>query len=307
MRHLLHLALVAVSCLASAVVPAHANENGLQQHLRDQYNGKTFVLRNFYNGSSLGYDETGQLSKTAISGDWTVDGFVRVEDVRVSNHRLRIQATRLRLGWLREIGFFSVPTPAGKAGEDYERAKDLRIEVKFSSNEVTGDSADAVLARIFLTQHDNLAELVPDYWKPCFRPGAGAKDSNCRFAPELQAIPGVASSGKSASTPTDAAAQPFNVAELGAGHGIRPARIVFQHEPEFSEPARQAKYQGTVTLGLVVDKEGLPTNIQIINPLGCGLDAQAVRAVEGWKFRPAEKEGEPVSTKIAVEVDFHLY
>jgi len=307
MRRLLHLAVVAVSCVASAVVPAHAKENGLQQHLGDQYNGKTLVLRNFYDGSSLGYDGTGQLSKTATSGDWTVDGFIRVEDVRLSNHRLRIQATRLRLGWLREIGFLPVPTPAGKAGEDYERAKELRIEVNFSSNEVTGDSVDVALARIFLTQQDDFAELVPDYWKPCFRALVG-KGSNCRFAPELQAIPGVASSEKRASTATDAATkEPFNVADLHHERGVSPPRIIFQHEPEFSEPARQAKYQGTVTLGLVVDKEGLPTQIQIMSPLGCGLDAQAVRAVEGWKFRAAEKEGQPVATKIAVEVDFHLY
>jgi hypothetical protein len=32
-----------------------------------------------------------------------------------------------------------------------------------------------------------------------------------------------------------------------------------------------------------------------------------VRAVEGWRFKPAEKDGQPVSVEIAVEVDFHLY
>jgi TonB family protein len=57
----------------------------------------------------------------------------------------------------------------------------------------------------------------------------------------------------------------------------------------------------------VVNREGSPTNIRIAQPLGYGLDAKAVEAVEGWKFTPAEKDGVPVDVEIAVEVDFHLY
>jgi periplasmic protein TonB len=67
------------------------------------------------------------------------------------------------------------------------------------------------------------------------------------------------------------------------------------------------KYQGTGVLGLTVNQEGVPTKVYVLTPLGCGLDAQAVRAVEGWRFKPAEKDGQPVSVEIAVEVDFHLY
>jgi Gram-negative bacterial TonB protein C-terminal len=34
---------------------------------------------------------------------------------------------------------------------------------------------------------------------------------------------------------------------------------------------------------------------------------KAVQAVETWRFKPAEKERQPVAAQIAVEVDFHLY
>ena len=91
------------------------------------------------------------------------------------------------------------------------------------------------------------------------------------------------------------------------GYGIRPPKLISQHEPEFSEPARAAKYQGTVTLDIVVNTEGTPTDIHVTNPLGLGLDAKAVEAVATWRFEPARKNGEPVATKIAVEVNFHLY
>ena len=56
-----------------------------------------------------------------------------------------------------------------------------------------------------------------------------------------------------------------------------------------------------MTLMLVVNREGVPTNIHIATPLGCGLDAKAVQAVGGWRFKPAEKDGQPVAVEVAVK------
>jgi TonB family protein len=91
------------------------------------------------------------------------------------------------------------------------------------------------------------------------------------------------------------------------GNGMSPPHITYHQEPEFSESARAAKYQGTVILMLGVNKEGSPTNLRISQPIGCGLDEKAVQAVRNWKFAPAERDGVPVDADIAVEVDFHLY
>lgn len=89
--------------------------------------------------------------------------------------------------------------------------------------------------------------------------------------------------------------------------GIAPPRTLRTSEPDFSEEARQAKYQGTMTLFLVVDSSGAVRDLQIGTPLGMGLDDRAVNAVSGWKFQPGTKDGRPVAVQIAVEVDFHLY
>jgi periplasmic protein TonB len=91
------------------------------------------------------------------------------------------------------------------------------------------------------------------------------------------------------------------------GGGVSPPRAIFQPEPEFSEEARKAKYQGVCTLGLIVGTDGRPTNIRVLNSLGMGLDEKAIEAVKNWKFEPAMKDGHPVRVEIAVEVDFHLY
>jgi outer membrane biosynthesis protein TonB len=36
------------------------------------------------------------------------------------------------------------------------------------------------------------------------------------------------------------------------------------------------------------------------------MDNLAIDALRGWRFRPATKDGKPVSAMIAVNVDFHL-
>ena len=91
------------------------------------------------------------------------------------------------------------------------------------------------------------------------------------------------------------------------GGGVTPPRAVFAPEPEFSEEARKAKYQGVCTLMLVVDANGRPTNIRVANSLGMGLDEKAIEKVRMWRFEPGMKDGHPVAVEIALEVDFHLY
>jgi len=91
------------------------------------------------------------------------------------------------------------------------------------------------------------------------------------------------------------------------GGGISPPRVIYQIDPEFSEEARKAKYQGTCTLMLVVDTNGRPSNIRVASSLGMGLDEKAIEAVKQWRFEPSMKDGHPVRVEIAVEVEFHLY
>jgi TonB family protein len=91
------------------------------------------------------------------------------------------------------------------------------------------------------------------------------------------------------------------------GKGVTGPRVIYQTDPEFSEEARKAKYQGTCVLGLVVDANGRPTNIRVLSALGMGLDEKAIESVKNWKFEPGKKDGHDVAVEIAVEVDFHLY
>jgi protein TonB len=91
------------------------------------------------------------------------------------------------------------------------------------------------------------------------------------------------------------------------GGGVQAPRPLETPDPEYSEEARKAKYQGVVVLWLVVGPDGRPKNIKVERPLGMGLDQKAVEAVQHWKFEPATKDGKPVAVQINVEVNFRLY
>ncbi|MCW5980152.1 MAG: energy transducer TonB [Bryobacteraceae bacterium] len=90
------------------------------------------------------------------------------------------------------------------------------------------------------------------------------------------------------------------------GGGVTAPSLVFKVEPEYSEEARKAKYQGTVVLYVVVDEKGLPRDIKVVRALGLGLDEKAVEAVEKWRFRPGFLNGKAVAVAATVEVNFRL-
>jgi TonB family protein len=91
------------------------------------------------------------------------------------------------------------------------------------------------------------------------------------------------------------------------GGGVSAPKALYAPDPEYSEEARKAKYQGTVVLWLVVDATGRPQQIRVQRALGMGLDEKAVEAVKLWKFDPARKDGQAVPVMINVEVNFRLY
>ncbi len=90
------------------------------------------------------------------------------------------------------------------------------------------------------------------------------------------------------------------------GGDVSSPQIISKVEPEYSEDARKAKYQGVVLLSIVIDANGIPRDIKVIRPLGLGLDEKAIEAVQKWRFRPAMKGGKPVAVSANVEVNFRL-
>ncbi len=90
------------------------------------------------------------------------------------------------------------------------------------------------------------------------------------------------------------------------GGGVSAPQLVYRVEPEYTEEARKAKYQGTVVLYAVVDPDGMVRNVRVVRSLGLGLDEKALEAVRQWKFKPGMKDGKAVPVAASIEVTFRL-
>lgn len=93
----------------------------------------------------------------------------------------------------------------------------------------------------------------------------------------------------------------------GVGEGVSAPVPLYKPEPAYSEEARKAKFQGNVTLWIVVNPQGTVTDIRVVRPLGMGLDEKAAEAVRTWRFKPGLRYGVPVAVRVLVEVSFRLF
>jgi len=91
------------------------------------------------------------------------------------------------------------------------------------------------------------------------------------------------------------------------GGGVTAPRAIFDPDPEYSEEARQAKYQGTVFLWVVIGADGRAKEIRVQRSLGMGLDEKAIEAVREWRFEPGRMAGVPVPVQVTIEVSFRLF
>jgi periplasmic protein TonB len=91
------------------------------------------------------------------------------------------------------------------------------------------------------------------------------------------------------------------------GGGVTAPRVIYAPDPEFSEEARKAKYQGVVVLWAIVGTDGRTHDIRVMRSLGLGLDEKAIEAIRQWRFEPGRKDGVPVAVQVNVEVRFRLF
>ncbi len=99
------------------------------------------------------------------------------------------------------------------------------------------------------------------------------------------------------------------LAACGAAAGedkIVPPRVISMVQPAYTEDAAAMGYQGIVFIPLTVGVDGKPADIKIVNPIGLGLDQQALLAASQWRFQPGTRNGTPEPMETAVEMEFHL-
>ena len=91
------------------------------------------------------------------------------------------------------------------------------------------------------------------------------------------------------------------------GGDVTPPVCIVCPQPEYPEEVRRARVEGVVVLYVVVDTTGRPHAIRVGRSVNAQLDAAAAFTVGRWKFKPALRDGRPITVYFTIEIDFHLY
>jgi periplasmic protein TonB len=78
--------------------------------------------------------------------------------------------------------------------------------------------------------------------------------------------------------------------------------------PTYSDDARHAKVQGTVTVQVLVGADGRAQDFRIVKGIGFGLDDRTIETIRGWKFIPARDTAKrAVPSWVTIEAVFRLF
>ena len=92
------------------------------------------------------------------------------------------------------------------------------------------------------------------------------------------------------------------------GNGVSLPQVVSQVKAEYTSEAMQNRIEGKVGLDVVVLSDGKVGDVTVVESLDSiyGLDANAVKAMKQWNFKPGTKDGKPVAVRVHVLINFTL-
>ncbi len=93
--------------------------------------------------------------------------------------------------------------------------------------------------------------------------------------------------------------------------GVTPPKVTSHVSAALSDEAMHQKRKGRIThfeaiLSLVVNIDGEPEKVCLVQSAGYGLDAKAAEAVQQFRFAPATKDGRPVASRIQIQTEFSV-
>ena len=92
------------------------------------------------------------------------------------------------------------------------------------------------------------------------------------------------------------------------GNGVTTPVPLNPVKPQYTSEAMRARIQGTVLVECVVQPNGSCTNVTVVHSLDrtFGLDLEAVKAAQQWRFKPGTRLGQPVPVLVTIELSFAL-
>ncbi len=98
---------------------------------------------------------------------------------------------------------------------------------------------------------------------------------------------------------------PSTVPQIKTSDEIAEPAPLHKVDPKYPPTLMAEHVEGEVILYAVIRRDGSVDGIQVVRGIDPQLDGNAVRALAQWKFRPAERQGEPVDLEAIVHIPFH--
>jgi TonB family protein len=301
-----------------ALVPRTAlPEDNPEDALKAQLNDKVLILLHPSGEESLQFNADGSPANSQPPGPWTIFGGVHIRKVRLQPDRLHLEGQRVfyffEAGHLAAFDFNLVKNRKESPCQPF-----VDIEIRLDQPLGSASQAQAILAKIFAFSKKDFVESLPDLWRAYAIHNFeidSASPGGLRFLVE-ETLPREKKrhednkpENSSPAKPGDpaAAGTPSPVGPFKIGNGVSAPRAKSTPDPVYSQAARYEKYQGKMVVSAIVNKEGNMEKIEVVRPLGLGLDEQAAVQMKTWRFDPAKRDGDPVAVAMHVEVKFQLY
>lgn len=264
-----------------------------EQQLRDALLNHEVVVRGYYTGPDLKFDQNGQLTSPSGRGFGQLDARIFVTDVQLHTNTLVIGGQHT----------FSVYDSKSKEYRVALTGNKVNVEIALPSDKPAMEAALNSLKLVFFT--------TPELQNQC------TSEEQARFQ-DLLPKPKQKSKKERDEKPNDAHVAhdladlpriclPTGEEAYRVGRGIQKPKVTETSDPEYTDKARKKRTQGTVVLLTIIDERGRPTTLYVTQSLDFGLDQAAVQAVQKWSFDPAAFQGSPVPVVINVEINFRLY
>jgi TonB family protein len=86
--------------------------------------------------------------------------------------------------------------------------------------------------------------------------------------------------------------------------GIKPPRAIHAPDPKFPDLPPDAERHGIVVMLVGVNNKGRVLAVRVLRSDEKAFEQSAVDTVKKWKFKPAERNGQPVPVQVTVEMKF---
>jgi TonB family protein len=86
--------------------------------------------------------------------------------------------------------------------------------------------------------------------------------------------------------------------------GIKPPKATHAPDPKFPDLPPDAEQHGIVVILVGLNTKGRVQALRVLRSDEKAFEQSAVETVKKWKFKPAEKNGQPVPVQVTVEMKF---